>query len=342
MPSPTLSVVVPMYNEEAVIPFFVERLRPVLDGLDVSYEVVAVDDGSKDATSTMLFEQGRGWPQLRQIKLRRNSGHQAALTAGLQRAHGEWVVSIDADLQDPPETIAEMLHLAQEQGLDVVYGVRSDRSTDTFFKRQTAGAYYKVMRGIVGGDMPSQAGDFRLLSREAVNVITRLPERTPVYRLLVPSLGFASGTVTYAREKRAAGETKYPLRKMVALAWDSAANFSAAPLRVATWLGVVGFVACLALMVFGIVVWANGTVIPGWTSLFIAVLLLASVQLICLGLLGEYVSRIYKTVQNRPTFHIGFDSAEPALPTIDAPAAGEPALSATDRIPAQRSPATAR
>jgi dolichol-phosphate mannosyltransferase len=324
-----LSVVVPMYNEEAVIPFFVERLRPVLDGLDVSYEVVAVDDGSKDATSTMLFEQGRAWPQLRLIKLRRNSGHQAALTAGLQRAHGEWVVSIDADLQDPPETIAEMLRLAQEEGLDVVYGVRADRSTDTFFKRQTAGVYYKLMRGIVGGDMPSQAGDFRLLSREAVDVITRLPERTPVYRLLVPSLGFASGQVEYAREKRAAGETKYPLRKMVALAWDSAANFSAAPLRLATWLGAVGFVLCLAMMVFGIVVWANGTVIPGWTSLFIAVLLLASVQLICLGLLGEYVSRIYKTVQNRPTFHIGFDSAEPAL-------------AATDRIPAQRSPAAAR
>jgi glycosyltransferase involved in cell wall biosynthesis len=329
MPSPTLSVVVPMYNEEAVIPFFVERLRPVLDGLDVSYEVVAVDDGSRDATATMLVEQGRNWPELRLIKLRRNSGHQAALTAGLQRAQGDWVVSIDADLQDPPETIAEMLRLAREQGLDVVYGVRSDRSTDTFFKRQTAGVYYKLMRGIVGGDMPSQAGDFRLLSREAVNVITRLPERTPVYRLLVPSLGFASGTVSYVREKRAAGETKYPLRKMVALAWDSAANFSAAPLRLATWLGVVGFVACLALMVFGVVVWANGTVIPGWTSLFIAVLLLASVQLICLGLLGEYVSRIYKTVQNRPTFHIGFDSAEPVL-------------DATERIPAQRSPAAAR
>jgi dolichol-phosphate mannosyltransferase len=222
-----------------------------------------------------------------------------------------------------------MHRLARAEGLDVVYGVRSDRTTDTFFKRQTAGLYYKLMRGIVGGDMPSQAGDFRLLSREAVNVITGLPERTPVYRLLVPSLGFASGQVAYAREKRAAGETKYPLRKMVALAWDSAANFSAAPLRLATWLGMVGFLACLALIVFGIVVWANGTVIPGWTSLFIAVLLLASVQLICLGLLGEYVSRIYKTVQNRPAFHIGFDSAEPAL---------EPA----DRIPAQRSPAAAR
>jgi len=329
MPSPMLSVVVPMYNEEAVIPIFVDRLRPVLDGLALPYEVVAVDDGSADKTATLLFEHGRDWPELRLVKLRRNSGHQAALTAGLQRARGDWVVSIDADLQDPPETIVEMLRLAREQGLDVVFGVRSDRSTDTAFKRLTAGAYYRLMRRIVGGEMPSQAGDFRLLSREAVDVLNRLPERTPVYRLLVPSLGFASGTVAYARERRAAGETKYPVRKMVALAWDSAANFSAAPLRLATWLGVTAFIACLGLMVFGVVVWANGTVIPGWTSLFLAVLLLASVQLICLGLLGEYVSRIYRTVQNRPTFHIGFDSAEAVVP-------------AEERIPAQRTPAAAR
>ncbi|MDT5039100.1 MAG: polyisoprenyl-phosphate glycosyltransferase [Actinoplanes sp.] len=309
MPKPVLSVVVPMFNEEAVIPAFVDRLRPALDGLAVSYEVVAVDDGSADTTASLLFEQGREWPQLRLIKLRRNSGHQAALTAGLHRALGDWVVSIDADLQDPPETIADMLRLARDQGLDVVYGVRADRSTDTAFKRHTAGAYYAVMRRIVGGDLPAQAGDFRLLSRAVVDVLVRLPERTPVYRLLVPSLGFASGTVAYTRERRAAGQTKYPVRKMVALAWDSAANFSAAPLRLATWLGVTAFVACLGLMVFGLVVWANGTVIPGWTSLFLAVLLLSAVQLICLGLLGEYVARIYQTVQNRPTFHIGFDSA---------------------------------
>jgi dolichol-phosphate mannosyltransferase len=152
-----------------------------------------------------------------------------------------------------------------------------------------------------------------------VDVLVKLPEHTPVYRLLVPSLGFASGTVAYSRERRAAGETKYPVRKMVALAWDSAANFSAAPLRLATWLGVTAFVACLALMIFGVVVWANGTVIPGWTSLFLAVLLLSAVQLICLGLLGEYVARIYQTVQNRPTFHIGFDSAAQA-PEIEIPA----------------------
>ena len=321
MPSPVLSVVVPMYNEEAVIPVFVDRLRPVLDGLAVPYEVVAVDDGSADQTAALLFEHGRAWPELRLIKLRKNSGHQAALTAGLQRAHGDWVVSIDADLQDPPETIVEMLRLAREEGLDVVYGVRADRSTDTVFKRHTAGVYYRLMRRIVGGDLPAQAGDFRLLSREAVDVLVKLPERTPVYRLLVPSLGFPSGTVAYTRERRAAGETKYPLRKMVALAWDSAANFSAAPLRLATLLGVTAFIACLALMVFGIVVWADGTVIPGWTSLFLAVLLLSSVQLICLGLLGEYVSRIYRTVQNRPTFHIGYDSAAPVADRVRAASA---------------------
>jgi len=288
------------------------------------------------------------------VKLRRNSGHQAALTAGLQRAVGDWVVSIDADLQDPPETIAEMLRTARDEGLDVVYGIRSDRSTDTVFKRHTAGAYYRLMRKMIGGDVPAQAGDFRLLSREVVDVLKVLPERTPVYRLLVPSLGFSSGTVSYVREKRAAGETKYPLRKMVALAWDSAANFSAAPLRIATWLGAFAFVVCLVLMVFGVVVWANGTVIPGWTSLFLAVLLLSAVQLICLGLLGEYVARIYKTVQNRPTFHIGFDSAggdpaSAAQPSRDGstepgqpPAGAAQGTKAPIEVPKQRSAAAAR
>ncbi|GGQ47826.1 glycosyltransferase family 2 protein [Couchioplanes azureus] len=315
-----LSVIVPMYNEEAVIPALAGRLRPALDDLGVTYEVVAVDDGSTDRTAPLLLEHARAWPELRLIRLRRNSGHQAALAAGLHRAGGAWVVSIDADLQDPPEVIADMLRAAREQGVDVVYGVRSDRSTDTAFKRYTAGVYYRLMRRMIGAEIPAQAGDFRLLSRAVVDVLLSLPERAPVYRLLVPSLGFASTSVTYARERRAAGETKYPLRRMVALAWDSAANFSAAPLRVATWLGALSFLMCLGLTAFGVVVWANGTVIPGWTSLFLAVLLLSAVQLICLGLLGEYVARIYRTVQNRPSFHVGFDSsAAPAQPAESAP-----------------------
>ena len=339
MSSPTLSVIVPMYNEEPVIPALVERLRPVLDSLDLTYEVVAVDDGSRDATAQVLLDLGRTWAELRLIKLRRNSGHQAALTAGLQRSRGEWVVSIDADLQDPPEVIPQMLRLARDEGLDVVYGVRSNRSSDTVFKRYTAGIYYRLMRRIVGGDMPEQAGDFRLVSRDVVEVLRRLPERAPVYRLLVPSLGFASGEVSYVREPRAAGETKYPLRKMVGLAWDSTANFSAAPLRLATWLGAAAFVLCLAMIIFGVIVYANGTVIPGWTSLFIAVLLLSAVQLFCLGLLGEYVSRIYKTVQNRPSFHVGFDSAQtPGVPaTVDVPDSVEVPMSV--EVPAQRTSA---
>lgn len=151
-------------------------------------------------------------------------------------------------------------------------------------------------------------------------MLRRLPERAPVYRLLVPSLGFPGAEVRYVREQRVAGRTKYPLRRMAALAWDSAASFSAAPLRIATWLGALAFLGCLALMVLGIVVYANGAVIPGWTSLFLAVLLLSGVQLLCLGLLGEYVGRIYAAVQGRPSFHIGFDSAEQAyraeLPAI--------------------------
>ena len=323
MTIPQLSVVVPMFNEEAVIPALVKRLRPVLDGLGMPYEVVAVDDGSSDGTAALLLAMARRWTELRVVRLRRNAGHQAALTAGLQRARGDWVVSIDADLQDPPEAIADMLRLAREQGLDVVYGVRADRSTDTPFKRHTAAAYYRLMRRLVGAELPAQAGDFRLLSRDVVDVLRRLPERTPVYRLLVPSLGFASASVTYARERRAAGRTKYPLRKMVALAWESAANFSAAPLRIATWLGVGAFVVCLALGIFGLVAWVNGTVIPGWTSLFLAVLLLAGAQLMCLGLLGEYVGRIYATVQDRPTFHVGFDSALQE-PPVEIPAKRSP------------------
>jgi dolichol-phosphate mannosyltransferase len=166
------------------------------------------------------------------------------------------------------------------------------------------------MRRVVGVEVPVQAGDFRLTSREVVDALCRLRERAPVYRLLIPSLGFASGEVTYSRGRRAAGETKYPLRKMVALAWDSTADFTAAPLRIATWLGLSAFVVCIVMMAFGVVVWASGTTIPGWTSLFVAVLMLSAVQLVCLGLVGEYLSRIYRTVQDRPTFHVGFDSAD--------------------------------
>jgi dolichol-phosphate mannosyltransferase len=305
-----LSVVVPMFNEEDALPAFADRLRPHLDRLDVDYEVVAVDDGSHDTTPQLLQGMRRLWPQLRVIRLRRNAGHQAALTAGLHRAAGDYVVSIDADLQDPPEKIGDMLALAQQDNLDIVYGVRVDRTTDTRFKRTSAGAYYWMMRRLVGTWLPRHAGDFRLLSRAVVETLRALPERQPVYRLLVPSLGFASGEVPYVRESRVAGRTKYPVTRMLRLALDSITNFSAAPLRLATWLGLVSFFFCLLLMIVGVIVYASGLTVPGWASIFVAVLLLGGIQLVCLGLLGEYVGRIYAAVQHRPTYFIGYDSAE--------------------------------
>lgn len=306
----TLSVVTPMFNERAAVDHFVARLRPVLDGLGVRYEVVAVDDGSSDATVARLLQLRQDWDELRVVSLRRNVGHQSALAAGLSRARGDYVVSIDADLQDPPEVIGEMLAVARDREVDVVYGVRSDRSTDTSFKRNTAGVYYWMMRRLVGPWVSDQAGDFRLMSRAVVDVLNALPEQRPVYRLVVPSLGFASAEVGYVRAERVAGETKYPLSKMIRLTLDSVTSFSAAPLRIATWLGVLSFLLCVGLIVSGLVAWGLGAVVPGWTSLYIAVLLLGGIQLICLGLLGEYIGRIYAATQARPAFLIAFDSAE--------------------------------
>ncbi|WP_051808189.1 glycosyltransferase family 2 protein [Actinoplanes subtropicus] len=318
-----LSVVTPMYNEREAVDHFVARLRPVLDRLGLAYEVVAVDDGSRDATVARLLELRAGWPQLRVVALRRNVGHQAALAAGLRSARGDYVVSIDADLQDPPETIGDMLAVAREKAVDVVYGVRHDRSSDTIFKRRTAGVYYWTMRRLVGPWVSDQAGDFRLMSRAVVDVLNDLPEQRPVYRLMVPSLGFSSAEVSYVRAERVAGETKYPLSKMIKLTLDSVTSFSATPLRIATWLGLLSFLLCLGLMVSALVAWGLGAVVPGWTSLYVAVLLLGGVQLICLGLLGEYIGRIYAAVQNRPPFLVAMDTeaamdTEVAMDTDDA------------------------
>ncbi|MEH1127310.1 glycosyltransferase family 2 protein [Micromonospora sp. CPCC 206061] len=307
---PALSVVVPMYNEESVLPLLVTRLRGVLDALGEPYEVVAVDDGSTDNTLVALHAARRGWPQLRVVRLRRNSGHQPALLAGLMRARGAYVVSIDADLQDPPETIVEMLRLARSDQLDIVYGVRGDRTVDTPFKRWTADLYYRLMRRLVGKQVPAHAGDFRLLSRAAVEALRELPERTPVLRLVVPWLGFPSGEVEFLRAERAAGRTKYPMSRMMSLAADSVTSFSAAPLRFATWLGLAGVAVCGVLVVVAVVAFFLGATVSGWPSLYVAVLFLGAVQLLCLGLLGEYVARIYTAVQARPAYFVAGDTAD--------------------------------
>jgi polyisoprenyl-phosphate glycosyltransferase len=310
-----------MFNEQEAFPRMVARLRPALDGLGESYEVVAVDDGSTDGTAALLHGMRRTWRQLRVVGLRRNSGHQAALAAGLRVATGQYVVSIDADLQDPPETIADMLRLAQQENLDIVYGVRSDRRSDSIGKRLTAAIYYRVMNRLVPSRVPRHAGDFRLLSRATVDVLRALPEHQPVYRMLVPWLGFPSGEVRYVREKRVAGRTKYPVSRMIRLAVDSVTNFSVAPLRIATWLGLMGFMTCLALLAYTIVVYALGRALPGWTSTVVVVIFIGAVQLLCVGLLGEYIGRIYSAQQGRPVFFIAYDTAEFPMPEQPVPTA---------------------
>jgi glycosyltransferase involved in cell wall biosynthesis len=299
-----------MYDEEAVIPLFAERLRPVLDGLGRRYEVVVVDDGSRDTTPALLEKARRDWPELRVVRLRANAGHQAALSAGLQRARGIWIATIDADLQDPPEALATMLTEAETSGVDVVYGVRSDRSSDSAFKRLTAAGYYRMVRRLVGHHVPADAGDFRLMSRATVDAVNRLPEHNRVLRLVIPALGFPSSQVPYVRDERAAGTTKYPLSRMIRLTVDSLTGFSIAPLRLATWFGLGGALVTAIVLAFAVVAYLNDHVVPGWTSTFVAVATVGAVQLLCLGLLGEYVGRMYTQLQGHPTYYVAYDSSE--------------------------------
>ena len=305
---PELSVVIPMFNEEEVLPLLVARLRPLLDATGSTYEVVAVDDGSTDLTPALLHKLHRDWDAIRVVRLRANAGHQAAISAGLASARGDYVVTIDADLQDPPEVIPQMLGKAKDDGVDVVYGVRNDRSSDTAFKRVSARAFYAFIRRISGTTAASDAGDFRLMSRATIDAINDLPEHNRVLRFIVPALGFPSDTVEYRREERAAGTSKYPLLTMLKLSVDSVTGFSMAPLRLATILGLGGGTLALLLGFYAIIAGLSGRTVAGWTSTVLIVAAVGAAQLLCLGLLGEYIGRMYTQMQGRPTYFIAYDS----------------------------------
>jgi polyisoprenyl-phosphate glycosyltransferase len=321
--APELSIVVPVYNEEDVLPLLAQRLRPVADGLETAYEVVAVDDGSTDSTAVVLQRIRREWPELRVVRLRANAGHQAAISAGLSVSRGDYVVTLDADLQDPPEVIPQMLAAAREERVDVVYGVRSDRSTDSAFKRLSARAFYRVIRVLSGTHAQTDAGDYRMMSRATVEAINSLPEHNRVLRFIVPALGFPSASVSYKRDERAAGRSKYPLAKMVRLSLDSVTGFSIAPLRAATWLGLTGGLAAMGLLFYALVAQLVGHTLPGWTSTVVAVAGVGAVQLLCLGILGEYVGRMYAMMQARPTYFIAYDSLTGPATTADEPLPAE-------------------
>jgi glycosyltransferase involved in cell wall biosynthesis len=301
---PTLSVVIPVFNEEETIPELDRRLRAFLSDLGVSWEVVFVDDGSRDESARMLQALAEQEPRYKVISFGRNFGHQIAITAGMDRAEGEAVVVMDADLQDPPEVVREML-VRWREGFDVVYAVRQRRLGETWFKRVSASLFYRLFRAILGFDVALDAGDFRLMSRPVVLTLRSLRERHRFIRGLVGWVGFRQASVGYTRQQRFAGVTKYPLRKMLGFAFDGITSFSTLPLRVATWLGAFAALVAMASGAWALYVKLQGSAaLPGWTTIMILVALGSSAQLLVVGILGAYVGRIYEEVQRRPLYTV--------------------------------------
>lgn len=297
------SVVVPVYDEVQGIDRFHERCSQVMARATGDYEIVYVDDGSRDGSWERLSSIAADDPRVRVVRLSRNFGHQIAITAGYDHATGDTVTTIDADLQDPPEVILEMIERWRE-GADIVYAVRTERRGETRFKEASASLFYRLLRRLSDVDLPADVGDFRLMSRRATDALMSMPEQHRYVRGMVAWLGFTRASVEYVRDPRFAGVTKYPLRKMLQFAVDGILAFSIRPLRLATWLGVitstVAFVTALILVVMRLT--GQIPVVEGWTSLIVLVLLLAGVQLMTIGALGEYVGRMYTEVRHRPLY----------------------------------------
>jgi len=294
-----LSVVAPVYDEAELVEQFVDRTRAAV--ADYEFELVLVNDGSKDGTGELLDRMAAADPRVRVIHLSRNFGHQAALTAGLEHAIGDVVAMIDADLQDPPELIKEMLG-QWSQGADVVYAVRKEREGETAFKLATASWFYKLFDKLAQVDLEPNSGDFRLLDRRALDALLAMTERSRFLRGMTVWVGFNQTAVAYQREPRNAGETKYTVRRMLRFSLDAIASFSHLPLQLATYAGLLS--AGLAFIAIPVVVALRITdsYLPGFGSLTIAILLLGGIQLIALGVIGEYVGRIYDEVKHRPLY----------------------------------------
>jgi glycosyltransferase involved in cell wall biosynthesis len=301
-PRPTLSFVLPIYNEEEVIPELHRRLTEFLGRLAIEAEVLFVNDGSRDRSMDLLRELAVGDSRYRILSFARNFGHQSAITAGVDYARGQAVVVMDSDLQDPPEVVVEMVEKWRE-GFDVVYGRRRKRVGESWFKLLTARWFYRVFAAMIPNEVPLDTGDFRLMSRRVIVALRSLRETHRFVRGMVAWLGFKQTEVLYDRPGRFAGDTKYPLRKMVRFAIDGITSFSILPLRFATYLGMLMSTASV-----GVIAWALlakylfRQTVQGWTAIVIIVAIFASVQLLMIGILGEYVGRIYEEVKRRPLY----------------------------------------
>lgn len=306
-----LAIVVPCYNEEEMLHISATALREVLDDLikkekiaDDSF-VLFVNDGSKDKTWALIEEEHEAHPvQIRGVNLAGNVGHQFALTAGLITAKDmcDVTVSIDADLQDDVAVIEEMIDKFHA-GNDIVYGVRNDRRSDSFFKRATAQGFYKLMAGM-GVKTVYNHADFRLMSKRAVEHFAQFQESNLYLRGMMPLIGYQTDSVYYERKERVAGESKYPLKKMIALAFNGITSFSIKPISLITGLGVLIIVCCLLAAIYALVSYFTGNVEPGWTSLILSIWFIGGVQLLSIGLVGQYIGKIYVEVKHRPRYNI--------------------------------------
>ena len=316
-----LSVVAPMLDEEETVEVFYHRVREALDGL--TFELILVDDSSRDRTPELLDELADSDPRVRVLHLSRNFGHQAALTAGLEHARGDVVAMLDGDLQDPPEVIPRML-AEWRRGADVVYGVRQRRAGEGWFKLTTARLFYGVFARITKLDLRQNSGDFRLLDRQALDAVLAMPERNRFLRGMTVWVGYTQTAVDYERDARFGGETKYTLGRMVRFSLDAISSFSWRPLQAATLLGFVFSVAAFLGLPLVIVARLAGIYVPGVSSLLFVILLLGGIQLITVGIIGEYVGRIYDEVKGRPLYLV---RASRNMARADAPepaAASEP------------------
>lgn len=296
------SIVVPVYNEEEVIHETYRRLTEVMRSTKEAYELLFVNDGSRDRTAEIIKEYSEQDPAVVLLDFARNFGHQIAITAGMDYARGEAVVVIDADLQDPPELILEMIE-KWKQGFDVVYAKRTKRKGETYFKKQTAAMFYRFLRAMTDIDIPLDTGDFRLLDRKVCNQMNSIQEKNRFVRGLVSWVGFKQIAVEYERDERLAGESKYPLKKMLKLSMDGITSFSYKPLKLASYAGVtlsgIGFIYLLVVLYLKLF---TESTITGWSSLIVIQLFFSGIMLIILGMIGEYIGRIYDETKNRPLY----------------------------------------
>jgi dolichol-phosphate mannosyltransferase len=299
------SIVIPIFNEEAVLPILLRRIDALMDKLDGPVEAIFVDDGSTDCSSIVLEAKARDDHRCRYIGLTRNFGHQIAITAGMDAANGDAVVVMDGDLQDPPEVVLEMIAKWKE-GYHIVYGRRLAREGEGAFKRWTAGVFYRLLGRLSAIEIPNEVGDFRLVDRKALDAFRAMPEHDRFVRGMFAWLGFRAAEVAFRRPARAAGESKYPLRKMVRLAVNGVIGFSDAPLRLAIWAGMsVSAVALLyGFYVIGLSL-AGSQLVTGWSSTIVIVSFLCGVNMLMTGIMGLYVGRIYAEVKGRPLYVVG-------------------------------------